>query len=479
MPYKPDGSDVPENIKARSAVKRRAWAQVWNSAFAKCEDENGDDCEGRAFAQANAVIQQETVEKEVSMAGKAKEKELPPEVEEANAANAPVEGSDPGVEIETAPLEDAPPQAAPEAETEPTPEEAAPVVAPVNPTPAPPPVPVIEGGVQSAIEHLKAALAALEMPEAPDEPEGAEAPEETETAETFAESATPIIRLMEATVPTNRRLPLDLEVGIIKVGAGNARDNHYYTRELLERDGHVFTGLTMHTVDHREDQRRETTDVSVIEKVVGVREMPDGAYLVGRVKAYDPDFCEKTRNRAEAGHLGKLQCSILAKGSAKPGKVGETEYNIVQNITEGQFVDWVTRAGAGGHALQLTESAAEPDPEPEAAPLVEDAPQVVTLSEDRGDPQTVTEEVILPLAVAEVLAELGQTNLPASSVAELAIASYTDKQALQAAVTAEVTRLKAAGSGQPLGITTPATKRQSPQAIQQALQAVNRKWTGG
>jgi hypothetical protein len=78
------------------------------------------------------------------------------------------------------------------------------------------------------------------------------------------------------------------------------------------------------------------------------------------------------------------------------------------------------------------------------------------------------------------VAELGRTNLPAASVAQLATGAYTTLNEVQAAVTAEVARLKAAGSGQPFGITEPPVKaQQSLSEIQAALQAVNHKWLGG
>ena len=45
MPYKPDGSDVPDNVKQRSSVKRRQFAAVFNSAYEKCTDEAANDDE--------------------------------------------------------------------------------------------------------------------------------------------------------------------------------------------------------------------------------------------------------------------------------------------------------------------------------------------------------------------------------------------------------------------------------------------------
>jgi hypothetical protein len=371
--------------------------------------------------------------------------------------------------------------------------------------------------------HLQAALEIITQMMPSGEPETEVPPVETaELAETFAEISVSPVRIVEAETPADRRLPLTLDVGIIKVGPGNKRDNHYYTREMLERDGKIFEGLTMHTVDHREDMRSEGTDVSTVEEILGIRDFADGAYLVGRVVAYDPNFCEKTRNRAIAKKLDKLQCSILASGEAQPGEVDGKQYNIVTGITEGKFVDWVTRSGAGGHAMAIAESAApvvnnyhlstgtgngassthtgvnnhnlsaangsgesstqtEPESETETQESEPATPKPVTLSED-AEPETEpeqapAEEVIQSLPLAEVIAALGNTNLPASSVAELASGLYHESSELEQAITVEVRRLKAAGSGAPLGIGTPQRPQsKSIREIQAEQQAVNRKW---
>ena len=61
MPYKTDGSDVPETIAGLSATKRRQFAAVWNSAFEACVgDDAGDEeraeCESSAYAQASGAV---------------------------------------------------------------------------------------------------------------------------------------------------------------------------------------------------------------------------------------------------------------------------------------------------------------------------------------------------------------------------------------------------------------------------------------
>jgi len=330
----------------------------------------------------------------------------------------------------------------------------------------------------TALGELLVKSADEEMPDAEPEEEPSddtagdtEEPEESETSE-LSELAMPIISLLEQDAPTNRRAPLSMEVSIIKVGPGNERDNHYYTREMLERDGKsAFEGLTMHVVDHKEDQRSEQTDVSTIKEVFGVRDMQDGAYLVSNVMAYDPGFCEKVRNRADAGELDKLRCSIIGKGTSTVGEIDGVEYNIVQSISEGRFVDWVTRDGAGGHAMALSESDAEPEPEPEPEDMEPPADVQEVDIEEAGKPPP-------QISMHEALNALSKTNLPAGSLVQLAEGTYENTAALETAITAEIDRLKASGSGQPFANPTQQqpSRRHSRADIIEAQTAVNSKW---
>jgi hypothetical protein len=150
------------------------------------------------------------------------------------------------------------------------------------------------------------------------------------------------------------RSPLDLDVKLIVPGWGNKRDNNYYPATVLKRDAGVFVGAKMYATDHRENEKSVRTEVSRIKEITGFAD--DGA-PIARVTIFDPDFAEQTRNRAQAGILDSLECSILAYGTGKPGKApdGKSGY-IVEAITAAQSVDWVTKAGAGGRALRLAES---------------------------------------------------------------------------------------------------------------------------
>ena len=208
----------------------------------------------------------------------------------------------------------------------------------------------------------------------------------------FAESIDgAYMQMVEADQPATDavRAPVQLDIALIQPGWGNARDNNFYPAEVLKRDAHVFEGLKMHTVDHKEAERSERTEVSVIDKIVG---FTSAGAPIARVTVFDPAFAEKVRNRSAAGKLNTLECSILAsgiarKGTAPDGKAG----NIVESIVEGRYVDWVTRAGAGGKALRITEgNAAENADNTESATLTE------------GDAATQTDTASIPASTEAI-----------------------------------------------------------------------------
>lgn len=345
---------------------------------------------------------------------------------------------------------------------------------------------------------------------------------EADPAETLplSESDGAPVRVVEAEgAATNPRGPLELDVQLIRPGWGNQRDNHYYPADMLKRDAHVFEGAKMYSTDHRQDEKSVRTEVSKIQRITGFTEQ--GA-PIGRVVVFDPDFAESIRNRAQAGVLDSLECSILADGRARPGfEEGGRKGKIVEAITAVSSVDWVTRAGAGGRALALAESAAEPD-EPQAAPIEDaqeaDLTESVSIRESTGEEAPAVEEpqaapeiepdpapaetpvddvpvtepepestpeseppapaALSPEAVREALAE---TNLPGKSVLALLAGQYADEAALSGAVQAEIKRIKElSGSGRPfaMGETAPVTSRRpaSRAEIEEVMDQVNSRF---
>jgi len=266
-------------------------------------------------------------------------------------------------------------------------------------------------------------------------------PEGEKLAESFGGS----LSLAEADMPANgngARSPLKMDVRLITPGWGNARDNHYYSADVLRRDAKVFEGVKMYTTDHKENEKSVRTEVARIDSI---RAFADDGAPIARVTVFDPEFAEQTRNRAQAGILDSLECSILAYGKAKPGTVDGRKGNIVEAITAAQSVDFVTKAGAGGHAMNIAEHAEGISTmETETITNVAATTPIIT-----NAPPAVTPPVLL--AEAEVKTELAATTLPAPSQKRLAEGKYPDKAALEAAVASEIAYLKeVTGSGKPV-----------------------------
>jgi len=213
--------------------------------------------------------------------------------------------------------------------------------------------------------------------------------------EPFLETATAID--LEEASGSGARDPLSIRFVMIRPGFGNSKDGHYYPRDVLERDANKFVGAKMYATDHRADQRSVLTEVAVIDEISG---FTDEGAPIARATVWGPDFAEQVRNRAKAGKLHLLECSILGRGRAKKGKVDGRSAKIVQEIQEGRAVDWVSRAGAGGHALDISESddidnGGEAVDEKEKDVIEESAEPAaeVDIQEGKGEqPQEETEE---------------------------------------------------------------------------------------
>ena len=296
----------------------------------------------------------------------------------------------------------------------------------------------------------------------------AEQEQEPEGEVAFTESASGYALELAEAEPAQedgKRAPVEFNLKIIAPGAGNKHDNHWYPADMLKRDANVFEGVDVFVTDHRENERSERTKVGKIKSIIGFTE--DGG-PIGRTVIYDPELAEKMRNRAQAGELGTLHCSILAHGTAKKGEIDGKKYHIVEAISYASAVDLVSRAGAGGRALSLAESNTGGEPMEEQEQTIEEQEQTpteepleeVTLQEQ----QEPEEETPAPAMLdQEKVKELMQaTNLPSAAKAKLSEAEYADEDEAQAAIAAEVAYVKQlTGSGKPFaqgGGTAPESK---------------------
>ena len=200
----------------------------------------------------------------------------------------------------------------------------------------------------------------------------------------LAESATGgVLALREAEANAD---PVSLDVCLIQPGWGNKKDRNYYPSEVLKRDAQRFVGAKMFEKDHTDD--KSTRDwVSTIDSIVG--ETAEGG-PIAKVLVHDPHFAERVKLLNKAGKLKELPCSILAQGMAKEVEIDGQKGHQVEAITEVFAVDWVTAAGAGGHALSLSENNQE----------------VQSMTEqDKQETQDTTEQVVSEDATEVVLTE--------------------------------------------------------------------------
>jgi len=293
-----------------------------------------------------------------------------------------------------------------------------------------------------------------------------------------------------AIVETGRRAPVVIDFQVMKPGPGNKRDNRYYPADVVERDIHVFDEADVFATDHKETERSERTKVGKVLQVP-VR-FTEHRAPVARVLIYDPRQAEKARNRADAGALDTLECSIFGSGRVKKGKVGDQEYSIVEAITQGKYLELVSKAGAGGHALNLAESGGDVMEQVEDVAQETPVEQVVTEVEEvalaEGD-ETPSEQIEeqaseqVSLGEAEVAQLVEGARLPQGVKDLLILAEYADEDELKARITGMTEAFtKATGSGTPAvtgGNALPVAKKKRTLAeIDATIDEVNEQWLG-
>jgi hypothetical protein len=240
---------------------------------------------------------------------------------------------------------------------------------------------------------------------------------------------------------------------IIRPGHGNQKNRNYYPAETLKEAGPLFSGVDIFVTDHNEDEKGERTKVGRF-RTPGVL-TEDG--LVSQAIIYDPDQAEKTRNRADAGELGTLHCSIYASGKGRAGTVDGAEVTVIESITAVHSVDLVSRAGAGGRAISLAENIdggiimEEPRTEatPTQEPVTETEVQEVEIVE--SEPETPP----APAAVEDtrLLELLAQTDLSDKAKRWLMGRTYPDEAAVQQAIAEMRTFITdLVPAGQPFGL---------------------------
>ncbi len=313
---------------------------------------------------------------------------------------------------------------------------------------------VSTGDLKAALTVLNAVKAQFGKKEEPEETEEAEEEEKVDLVEAeFAESATGFTLLEETDGD-----PLSMSVEIIQPGWGNKRDNNYYSKELLKRVARQFVGAKMYETNHKASETNNRNWVSTIVGHNGFNEKTGAP--VYEVMAHAPDFIQRTKNLAKAELIEKLECSIRAKGLTRPGKVGDRSGNIVEDVVQIISVDWVSKAGAGGKAVNISEG--------------DDAK-----TEEVKEPKPEVKIVYLDEEIVETI--LGSATLPKAVKTRLSERDYLDQEAVTEAIKAERTYLReASGSGKVkgLGESQPVEKTKTLEEVNARRDAINKKFLG-
>lgn len=298
--------------------------------------------------------------------------------------------------------------------------------------------------------------------------------QEAEQRKVIEQNAENEVELMEAESSPITELsetesgPLRAMVRIIKPGWGNKRNNHYYPKDVLQRDAYQFVGAKMYETDHNPQEKSTRTWVSTIEDIVGFE---DGAPLA-KVAVHDEGFAERLRNLDELNMLEKMECSIYASGLAKGGfKLNGREGKQVEAITSVSSVDWVTRAGAGGAAVSLIENDNDEEngmekentpkePEVQEEVVEEGVEEVEILESEEETIEEKPEEQKL-LEVEQVKEILTETDLPNYAQTRLAYTGrFASEEEVKEAAKAELEYIKAVTrSGKPFGMNAQVDKK--------------------
>lgn len=245
-----------------------------------------------------------------------------------------------------------------------------------------------------------------------------------------------------------------LDVVFIRPGFGNTRDNNYYSTDMLRENAPKFVGAKMYETDHKAGEKNTRTWVSTVTRLKGFTD--DGA-PIGEVAIHDPNFAQRVRNLKELGLIEKMECSVLADATAEKGsfEFGGRSGKKIKEIVRVDSIDWVTRAGAGGHAVAISESDMEESME-ESTPK-SGAPAVLQVEAPPEPVETVESveesEEIVKLSEVEIRDVIDKSRLPQVSKDRLSSSEYTSLQELETAVSAEVEYVKTlTGSGKPLGL---------------------------
>ena len=178
----------------------------------------------------------------------------------------------------------------------------------------------------------------------------------------------------------------------------------FYPADVLVRDGatafpagtHIYFDHPTQTEDEERPERSVREMAGVLLDDAKFEESPDGRGLFTRVQFFE-DVKDMIGFRAK--HVG---LSIRAAGQVEETPQGQ---RIVRSISHGLSVDLVTRAGAGGRLVTMTESAT-PESPPAATVAAPAAAVAAAIPSTTGTGTLLSEVAALKESVSDRIEEL-------------------------------------------------------------------------
>lgn len=207
----------------------------------------------------------------------------------------------------------------------------------------------------------------------------------------------------------------------LKLIAPGRGSSGFYPAEVLQRDGPiVFKSGTKNFWNHQTDAEEAARPEGDLRDLASVltedahyeEQGPAGPGLYARAKVFE-NFRQPVDDLAK--HIGM---SIRASGKAKEGKAPDGKTGpIIEQLTRGISVDYVTTPGAGGKILQLFEAARKPASNPtEGAESDMDEATAKKLLESN---RKLSQRLALHDAQTIAAKEVGKVRLPEPTKARL------------------------------------------------------------
>lgn len=208
-------------------------------------------------------------------------------------------------------------------------------------------------------------LAALYRSELGEDPPPALASMAGEAAGAPAHRGVEIVETPTVLTTTDSQ-PARLLIQLIKSGWSD--NGRYYSEAVLKRDGpKTFPAGTLNFVDHATEAENEDRPAGSLTRLASVQTRdaywdPGRKALMTEVRVFAP-WRDAVMDWAKSGAIGM---SIRAFAEGDQGKAEGQEGWVVNALTEGRSVDYVTKPAAGGSIVAVLEALGRPQPVGEA-----------------------------------------------------------------------------------------------------------------